>query len=345
MPTGAMLEIDGTFGEGGGQILRSALALSMVSGRPFCIRGIRGNRPKPGLRRQHLTAVRAAATICGAAVEGDRLDSRELTFVPGAVRPGAYRFSIGTAGSTALVLQTILPPLLCAEGESMVVLEGGTHNPGAPPFDFLEKAFIPLIARMGPRITLRLDRAGFYPVGGGQMTVHIQPATHLTPLHLLERGAIQRCRCTATVASLPLHIARREVRAVCEALRWPAEYCEVRELSGCGIGNIVTIEVHCANVSEVFSAVGSRGVPAEAVAADAATQARRYLEAGVPVGEHLADQLLLPLALAGEGSFVTSALTPHATTNIEVIRRFLDVETAVSQRDQRQWMVQVRRKG
>src|SRR5262245_60443308 len=171
--------IDGSQGEGGGQILRTALALSLVTGAPFRVEKIRAGRQKPGLLRQHLTAVTAAVEIGGAAVEGATLGSRELSFRPGSVRPGAYRFAVGTAGSAALVLQTVLPALLTATGPSTVVVEGGTHNPHAPPFDFLALAFLPLLARMGARAQATLDRPGFYPAGGGQLTVEITPAPAL----------------------------------------------------------------------------------------------------------------------------------------------------------------------
>jgi RNA 3'-terminal phosphate cyclase (ATP) len=174
-----VIEIDGSFGEGGGQILRSSLALAIVTGQPVRLSNIRAGRRKPGLMRQHLTAVNAAAAICGATVDGERIGATELTFTPGAVRAGEYQFSIGTAGSTTLVLQTVLLPLLTAGGPSRIVLEGGTHNPFAPPFDFLERAYLPLINRMGPNVRATLERPGFYPAGGGRIAIEIEPATGL----------------------------------------------------------------------------------------------------------------------------------------------------------------------
>lgn len=179
-----MIIIDGSIGEGGGQILRTALALSMVTGQPFRIENIRAGREKPGLLRQHLTAVNAAATICTATVDGAAIGSRELTFTPEKAKPGEYTFSIGSAGSTTLVLQTVLPALLTADGPSSLTLEGGTHNPHAPPIDFLERTFLPLINRMGPTVTVTLERAGFYPAGGGRVVVKIQPAAKLSSVHL-----------------------------------------------------------------------------------------------------------------------------------------------------------------
>lgn len=327
-----MLTMDGSRGEGGGQILRTSLALSIVTGQPVRIEKIRAKRDKPGLRRQHLTAVRAAATICGGKLTGDEIGSRELKFEPRPVRAGDYEFDIGSAGSTTLVLQTILPPLLLADSPSTIELTGGTHNPFAPPFDFLDRAFVPLVNRMGARVALTLKRPGFYPAGGGQVRVEIEPAGPLSPIHLTQRGDILGQLCRATVSNLPEHIAERELATVASALDWPPECLELRRYQGSfGPGNIVTIELACEHVTEVFTGFGRRGVPAETVAGEVAAEARRYLEAGVPVGEHLADQLLLPLALAGSGQFITVQPTLHATTNIEVIQEFLDVPIIIEQ--------------
>jgi RNA 3'-terminal phosphate cyclase (ATP) len=327
-----MLVIDGSFGEGGGQILRSSLALSMITGTPFRIEDIRANRDPPGLSRQHLTSVTAAAQVCGATVEGAELRSRELTFRPGKVTPGDYTFSVGSAGSTTLVLQTVLPALLVGTRPSTLTLEGGTHNPFAPPLDFLDRAFLPLINRMGPRVETVLNRPGFAPRGGGRVIATVGPAPSLSPFHLTERGRILRQHAKAVVCGIPRHVAERELAVVREKLGWPAEDCEVVELPEAdGPGNIITLEVESEHVSEVFTGVGMRGVRAEAVAAEAADAAARYLAAGVPAGDCLADQLLLPLALAGGGSYRTLGLTRHSATNIEVIRRFLAVDVGVTE--------------
>ena len=336
------LTIDGSLGEGGGQILRSALALSVITGRPFRIYNIRANRAKPGLRRQHLTAVRAAAEVCGAELRGDAVDSRELTFTPGPLKAGEYPFDIGSAGSTTLVLQTVLPPLLRAAGRSTLTLSGGTHNFGAPPLDFLEKAFLPLVARMGPRVKVKLERPGFAPAGGGRVTVWVDPVEALAPLHLTERGRVWRRVCRAVLAGLPRHIAERELEVVRKGTNWPGNCYEVVELpEAYGPGNIVIIEVESEHVTEVFTGFGRRGVRAEAVAQDALRQCVRYLDAGVPVGDCLADQLLLPLALAGGGSYLTLPLTRHSETNIEVIRMFLDVRIGADEVEPGKWLVRV----
>ncbi len=326
-----MLTIDGSQGEGGGQILRSSLGLSLVTGKPFTIANIRAKRAKPGLMRQHLTAVNAATEVGQAGVTGAALRSTELTFEPGAVRPGEYRFAVGTAGSATLVLQTVLPALLCAPGPSVLRLEGGTHNPWAPPFDFLAKAFLPLVNRMGPTVRAELVRPGFYPAGGGEFRVTITPAAAaLAPVELLKRGKTKRVRATAMVASLPRHIAERELRVVADKLGLKSKDLFVDEVSGSrGPGNVVTIEVECEHLTEVFTGFGERQTRAETVADKAAQQARRYLAKDAAVGEYLTDQLIIPLALAGSGAFRTLGLSRHAQTNIEVIEKFLDVKFEV----------------
>ncbi|HNQ24606.1 MAG TPA: RNA 3'-terminal phosphate cyclase [Phycisphaerae bacterium] len=337
-----MLTIDGSFGEGGGQILRTALALSLLTGQPLRLERIRARREKPGLRQQHLTAVNAATQISGARVTGAALTSQTLTFEPGRVQPGAYEFDVGTAGSTTLVLQTILPPLLLADRPSTLVLKGGTHNPLAPPFDFLEQAFLPLVERMGPSVQVRLERCGFYPAGGGIVTVRVEPVARLAPLDLRERGRLHGIRARALVARLPRHIAERELQTVRAGLGLNDEQLEVVDIADtAGPGNVVTIAVASAEVTEVFTGFGIRGRPAERVAQEVVRQVRDYLDAGVPVGPYLADQLLLPLALAGGGALLTVPPTPHSTTNIEVIRRLVPVSITAAQVDERACLLEV----
>jgi RNA 3'-terminal phosphate cyclase (ATP) len=324
-----VLTIDGAQGEGGGQILRTALALSMATGTPFRIEKIRAGRAKPGLLRQHLTAVNAATAVSVAEVDGAVLGSQELVFRPGAVKPGEYRFAVGTAGSTGLVLQTVLPPLLTASGPSVLTLEGGTHNPWAPPFDFLARAFLPILGRMGAIVEARLDRAGFYPAGGGQCTVRITPVDRLAPLTLLDRGPIVRRRARAIVARLSPRIGDRELAVVRDRLGWSPEDLEVVVEDARGPGNVLLLEIESAHVREIFTGFGQIGVRAEAVAEGAVRETRQYLAAGVPVGPHLADQLLLPLALGRGGAFRTTALSRHSSTNLEVVRAFLSTSVSV----------------
>lgn len=327
-----MLTIDGSFGEGGGQILRSALALSMVTGRPFRLDKIRAGRKKPGLMRQHLTAVQAAAKICSAQVDGAAVNSCNIVFRPQSVVPGEYHFAIGTAGSTTLVLQTVLPALLTANGPSKLILEGGTHNPFCPPFDFLERSFLPLVNRMGPSVSAELIQHGFAPGGGGRFEIRINPDAEgkLAGFDLLERGEIQSRSATALLSNLPRHIGERELDVVREKLGWSDPNLHIEELQRArGPGNIVLIEIVSQHVTEVFSSCGAQGIRAEAVANEAVQAARQYLKAGVPVGEYLADQILLPLALAGRGQFATLPLSLHSTTHIELIRRFVEINVAV----------------
>ena len=334
-----MITIDGSFGEGGGQILRTSLALSLVSGKPCRIENIRAKRRKPGLLRQHLTAVLAAAEIGQAEVDGATLGSGTVTFAPGEVRPGTYRFDVGTAGSATLVFQTVLPALVLARGPSQLTLAGGTHNPWAPPFDFLEKAFLPIINRTGPDVRATLQQPGFYPAGGGRFTVDIQPRAQLRRIDLLQPGKILRQRARAVVSRLPLKIARREADTVRRRMSWPEDWVTAEEVDSPGPGNVVTIEIRCEHVTEVFTGFGRKGVPAEKVAADVVRQARRWLSASVPVDEHLADQLLIPIALAGGGTFRTLPLSPHTDTNLEVLRQFLDVAIRKQQIDGNVWQI------
>ncbi len=334
--------IDGSQGEGGGQILRTSLALSMITGKAFTIERIRAGRQRPGLMRQHLTAVQAAARVCSAAVEGDAIGSQRLVFRPAAVTAGDYEIGIGSAGSTTLVLQTLLPPLMLAGGPSRLVLEGGTHNPFAPPLDFLEKAFAPLLRRMGVGLEVTLERHGFYPAGGGRFSAVITPTPQLRPLHLPERGEVRRRLGRAVVSLLPAGIAGRELNVIHTELGWSRE--ELREVcveDGVGPGNVLTLEVESEHVTEVFTGFGQKGVGAEKIARDTAAEAKAYLESGVPVGAHLADQLLIPLALAGEGSFVTGEPSEHTRTNARIIERFLDVRVKIEPTEAGRWGVSV----
>ena len=327
-----MLTIDGSMGEGGGQVLRSALGLSLVTGTPFRIENIRHKRKKPGLMRQHLTAVQAAAQVGGAEVRGDRIGSSELWFEPAGVTAGDYEFAIGTAGSTSLVLQAILPGLLVADGSSQVTIEGGTHNPYAPPFEFLVRSFAPVLARMGACLELEMVRPGFYPAGGGCIRARVEPvagAEAWRPLQLEERGAVVRRRAIAQIANLPRSVAERELRVIGRKLGFVADELEVCELAESrGPGNLVTIVYECEHVTEVFTGFGELGKPAERVATDAVHAFKSHVKLDVPVGRYLADQLLIPFAMARGGSFRTAPLSRHTRTNLAVVSRFLPLSIA-----------------
>lgn len=324
-----MLHIDGSIGEGGGQVLRTSLALAIITGTPVTVSNIRAGREKPGLLRQHLCAVRAAAAICGGTLDGDEMASRQIQFTPGQVRPDTYTFAVGTAGSAALVLQTVLPPLLLATGPSRLKLDGGTHAKSAPPFPFIEQVFLPMLRRMGADVRAELVRWGFYPAGGGRMIVDIAPKP-LKRLELPSRGAVVAMDIVGAVSALDTRIARRETVEICKGLGRPlgeARTIDVPDPQG--PGNVAWVQIDTDHSTELFTAFGERRLRAEEVARQVVHEVRDWLAADVPVGEYLADQLLLPMALAGGGMFRTTRPSLHLTTNIEVIRRFLDIPIAV----------------
>jgi RNA 3'-terminal phosphate cyclase (ATP) len=329
-----MILIDGSEGEGGGQVLRTALALSLVTGKPFRIEKIRASRSRPGVMRQHVTAVEAACAIGGAECEALAVGASELTFVPGKVKPGEHRFAVGTAGSTSLVLQTILPPLMLADGPSSLVLEGGTHNSHAPPFDFIDRVFLPVLNRMGPRISAKLVRPGFYPAGGGRIEVDIHPCPALARLDLLERGGLRSVMARALVAALPGDIAVRELASVEQILGWPEESRRIEQLpERQGPGNILMLEAVFDHAAELVSGFGQLGVPAQTVGEKAAKRMAGYLASSAVAGPYLQDQLLLPMALAGGGSFTTVKPSQHSRTGAEVIARFLDVRISFVEKE------------
>jgi RNA 3'-terminal phosphate cyclase (ATP) len=326
-----LITIDGAFGEGGGQIVRSSLTLSLVTGKPFCIHSIRAGRQRPGLMRQHLTAIQAAAEIGHAEVVGAAIGSRHFTFRPTQIESGDYRFSVGTAGSTTLVLQTILPALLVARGESRLTLEGGTHNPFAPPFDFFDKSYLPQICRMGPRIEAKLACPGFYPAGGGCLTVHVSPTDDLGALEIIERSPITERHVRILIANLPRHIAEREEKTIAARADWNDSVVSIEECTRSpGPGNVVMIELQSETITEVVTSFGKVGLKAERVASNAVRAAQTYVNADVPVGEYLADQLMLPMGIGaaqgtGGGAFRTGVLSLHAETHLAVLRMFLDI--------------------
>lgn len=343
------VQIDGSQGEGGGQMLRSSMALSIVSGRSVRLFNIRAGRARPGLLRQHLTAVTAAAEVSGGTITGAELGSSEITFEPGIAQGGDYLFRIGSAGSAMLVLQTVLPPLLTASRPSTIVVEGGTHNMAAPPFEFFQHVWVPLINQMGPQLQASIRRHGFFPAGGGCVAVSVQPSNQLQGFDLLEHGARQTTEITALVANLPESIGEREVRVAARRLSWPLDNTRVEVVRSNGPGNVVFAKMQFQHVTELCTAFGKLGVSAERVGADVANQMRRYLKHAAPVGEHLADQLLLPLALSAHqatanhqasqfscqrgGQFRTGPLSQHTRTHIEILQRFLNIRIDVQTTD------------
>ncbi|MBL9078363.1 MAG: RNA 3'-terminal phosphate cyclase [Planctomycetes bacterium] len=319
-----MLHLDGSLGEGGGQVLRTALGLSLCTGQPFAIDRIRAGRKNPGLARQHLTAVLAAAAVGNADVGGAELGSTSLQFRPRGIRGGAHRFAVGTAGSTTLVLQTVLPALLRAAEPSTLSLAGGTHNPLAPSFDFLQQVFAPVLRRMGAQLDLRLVRHGFAPAGGGEFRADVTPGP-LAPIELRHRVAGRPHRARALLANLPDRIGERELQVVRQRLGLDADHCRLERVAAAGPGNVLLLELPAEPCGELIAVPGERQVTAEQVAERACAAASAWLAADVPVGEHLADQLLIPLALAGGGAFRTLAPTEHTRTNAAIVEHFLPV--------------------
>lgn len=335
-----MLTINGSQGEGGGQILRTALALSICLNKSFRIIQIRANRKRPGLQPQHLAAVNAAATVSQAEVEGADRDSQTLVFIPGKVSAGDFNFDIGTAGSTSLVLQTILPALMLTGSHSTLILEGGTHNPLAPPFEFLKYAFFPLVNQLGAKVEATLERPGFAPLGGGKIRVSIEPLEHLKPIEIMERGDIVQYSAEVLLANLPKHIAERELATIRDRL--PIDDKDLHysiDTRTKGAGNLVSIIIQSANVSECFTAFGKKGLPAERVAEQAVNEALHYLNADVPIGRHMADQFLLYIALTGSGRFITLQPSSHTLTNMSVIECFMGISIKAQQIGDDRWEI------
>lgn len=336
-----MITIDGSFGEGGGQILRTSVSLSLVTGKPVHITNIRARRKKPGLLQQHLTAVKAAVSISRANCRGAEPGSREIVFNPGKINPGEYRFSVGTAGSATLVLQTILPALIIGNGESSVTLEGGTHNPFAPPFDFLENVFIKIINTMGPEVKTSIGQYGFYPAGGGRLNVRIKPGQKLKQVNLMKRGNVKKIQVRAISSRLPMRIAKREVEIILKRLGLKKESGRAGDVQSPGPGNACMIRIECEHITELFTAFGRKGVPLEKVAGDVLNEAERYLQNDVPVGCYLADQLLVPFVLAGGGRYRTLTPSSHMKTNCEVIKQFLEAEISLEKIKKDVWDISV----
>lgn len=335
----SLLHIDGSLGEGGGQVVRTSIALSMITGRPIRLTNIRAGRRKPGLLRQHLTGLRAAVAISGATVDGDALGSCEVTFRPGPVRGGGYHFAVGTAGSANLVLQTILPALWFADTATDLTIEGGTHNSKSPSTDVLIDTYLPTVARMGPQATLRLERHGFYPAGGGCLRARVEPAPPSSPLSLVERGPVE-LTATALVCNVPGKLAKRQLSVL--ERRLPLTNAILHPVRGPGPGNVVavTATTGCGHV-ETFTGFGERRTPAEAIAEQVAGEVDGWLQSAAVVGEHTADQLLIPMALSPGGSFSTTEPSLHTTTNIDVIERFLPVRFTTEARGAG-WVISVR---
>jgi len=327
-----MIEIDGSEGEGGGQILRSALSLSIVTGKDMRINRIRAGRSKPGLRAQHLKSLQAAATIAKARVAGDHLGSSSVTFQPLELQAGDFRFEIDTAGAASLVLQTIYLPLGFADGSSQVSIIGGTHVRWSPCFHYLDWQWAYFASRIGCRLAIDLERAGFYPQGGGCIHAEIHPLGNISPLNLIDRGELLEIRGVSIACNLPQHIAERQRKRSIEQLKHLG--CdlkvEIEELPAFNKGSLLCLVAVFENGRACYFGLGERGLPAERVADDAVNQLLGFIESDGCVDQYIADQLLLPLAFAaGVSEFRTSQITQHLVTNANVIRAFTSARIAL----------------
>jgi RNA 3'-terminal phosphate cyclase (ATP) len=331
-----MLSIDGSYGEGGGQVLRTCLALSAITGRPVRIEKIRSGRRKPGLRPQHLTGVRAAAKVCDAQFEGAKLNSQSLSFAPRSVpTAGAYTFDVaqaakgGSAGSVSLILQTILLPLAHAEGSSELTLRGGTHVAWSPAFDYIKRVYLPTLARMGVQAKVRIRNWGWYPIGGGEVRATVAGKGRDAPftgLDLRMRGELLRVRGVSASSNLPKHIRTRQERSTLQVLR--SNRVNVRldvvDAPSKGQGTVVFLWSAFENALAGFTSLGERGKPAERVAEEAAQDLLEHLGSDAALDPYLADQLVLPMALAGGSSILsTQRVTQHLLTNAWVVNQFL----------------------
>jgi len=321
------LEIDGSFGEGGGQIVRSSLALSLLTGKPFRIRNVRAGRARPGLQPQHLLCVRAAASIGQAKVQGDTKGSTQFTFEPGQTAPGKYHFAVGTAGATSLVLHTLYLPLALAGQGSEVSIDGGTHVNNSPCFHFLESTWAPYLRLLGLNIKVRMKRSGFYPRGGGLIQAEVEPCVRLHGLKLPALTRPTRITGVSAVANLEEHIARRQAERAQKRLSNLGLKVDIREEKWShGMGTVIAAALDTTPVPTMFFALGERGKPAERVADELVDQVETFLDADTPgVDAHSGDQLVLPLALAdGPSYYGVSEVTTHLLTNIAVVRRFVE---------------------
>ena len=327
-----MINIDGSIGEGGGQVLRTCLSLSLITGQPFHISNIRSRRPRPGLSAQHLSAVQVAAKIGLADVHGAELNSTSISFAPTTVQSGQYICDIGTAGSTSLVLQTVILPLSMGGAQSSITISGGTHVPWSPSFDFMVQHWAWYLKKIGFDISLKLEFAGFYPQGGGLIHASIQPTDSISPLNLTQRGKLLQIRGFSAVANLDRRIAKRQRNQVLRRLGDKYPLCDIRisELSSRFRGTTICLICEFENSQCCYFALGEPGKPAEKVADEVADSVEHFLSTDANVDQFLADQILLPLSLAtSRSTFSTANITHHLITNSEVIQEFLPVKIQI----------------
>jgi len=343
-----LLRIDGSYGEGGGQILRTSLALSVVLSRPVEIYNIRKGRKKGGLQPQHLTCVNAAKEIGNARVEGNTIGSMRLVFIPSTIRGGRFIFDVaelkGSAGSTSLVLQSILLPLCFAPSMSEVTIKGGTHVEWSPPFHYLQDIFVPVIERMGCKVRLSIEKWGWYPLGGGLIYVMVEPVEKLSGIELMERGRLLRIRGLSAVSNLPLSIGERQKNRAMELLRGLCSDIDIPVISApaSGKGTFFFIMGEYEHIRGGFTSPGAPGKPAEKVAEETVESFIKYHKARGAVDPHLADQLIPFMALAqGPSSFTTSLITRHLLTNIWTVKQFIDLDIKIQGEEGREGKIYI----
>jgi RNA 3'-terminal phosphate cyclase (ATP) len=333
-----MIIIDGSQGEGGGQVLRTSLALSLMTGKDLEIYNVRANRSKPGLRPQHLKAVEAAASVGKAEITGAYLGSDELVFQPTGLFPGRFRFDIGTAGSTSLVLQTIFLPLSQGKSISSLTITGGTHVPWSPSFHYLEQHWLQFMQQVGCQGRLSLEAAGFYPKGAGEIKAIVKPAIQIRSLNITKRGDLKMIRGLSAVANLDRRIAERQRNQVLKRMgdRYPLSDIRLRRLPARYKGTMLLLLAEFEHSQACYFSLGELGKPAESVADETIDAMEFFLNTNGAVDQYLADQLLLPLAFASDPSRLsTSKVTKHLVTNAAIIKAFLpvriDIEGALEQ--------------
>ena len=339
-----VVAIDGSLGEGGGQVLRTSLTLAMLTGKELRIANVRAGRSSPGLRHQHLTAVKAAAAVCQADVTGAQLGSQRVVFRPGEVKPGRYRFRIPTAGSAGLVLQTIFYPLAGASASSRIEVEGGTHVPWSPCYHYLDWQWRPFLQRIGYRLSLSLEQAGYYPRGGGKLQAVIEPGMGSEPLLIEERGAIEQIRGLSAVSNLPEHIARRQRKRTVARLGadFPLNDIRVKSIPAAGKGSVMLLLIEFSSSQACYFSLGEKGKRAEIVADQAVDQVLDCIQSRGAVDTYLADQLLLPLSLTGKRSrIVLPEISEHLRTNARVIEKFLETKIHFRQTANKAWLMEV----
>ncbi len=327
---GKLIEIDGSYGEGGGQIIRTALAFSAILRKPIRVRHIRAGRKNPGLQPQHLKAVEASVRITEGRVEGLKLGSDTVTFIPQNIVPGDYRFEIGTAGSVTLLLQAFLLPLCLSQESSRLRLVGGTHVQWSPPFHYLNEILFPTLNSMGISVKTRLERWGWYPRGGGILHVEAEPIRELRPIVLIERGPLKKIRGISATSHLPRHVGERQrdyaLRKIEKELKKDAQIQVLYDVPANGPGSFFFLIAESQGAMAGFSSLGQRGKRAEAVAEEAVDSLKEYIKSDGCIDPHLADQLIPFAALAkGNSVLTTTRITEHLLTNLWVVQNFLDV--------------------